>query len=143
MATIIQFNRALSSNNTGKIEIDNIEHYSGDTKHVGDFTDPNDIPNVQAVTEIVNNAVGQAVLPPTPLTYLSGVATPTITNFQVNYSQYGIYPDIMVFYTDTGVEIKTATITRTPLASPTSVKVDAANDGTDHLDGNITVVIKQ
>lgn len=142
MASVVHANRIISTET--KIEVDNIEHYSGDTKHIGDFSDPNDIPNIQTVQEIADNAAGSTLLPAIVLEFTIGSDLPIpISDFQTDYSAYGQYPDIMVFYTDTGIEIKTASITRSPLESPTDVTIDAANDGTNHTDGNLTIVIKQ
>lgn len=65
MADIVHANRITAT--TSKIEVDKVEHYSGATKHIGDFSDPNDIPNRQAVEEIasgVTNSTLDISVPP-------------------------------------------------------------------------------
>lgn len=70
MATVTHTDRITGTNE--RILIDVTERYSGDIKHVDDFSDPNDIPNIQAVNEIASSVLANRL----PISLPSGSPYP-------------------------------------------------------------------
>lgn len=137
---VAHINRIIST--TEKVNVDSIETYSNDYQ-AADFGDDDQI-NKQAVVELIADAISGAALPPIPLSYPAGTSLPiTIATFNVTYAVYGTYPTIMILNATTGDEITNPTVNRSPVTSPVTVTINAADDGTGITDSDIIIVIKQ
>jgi hypothetical protein len=100
-------------------------------------------PTQNAVKVYVDNAV---VLP-TSIAYTAGATLPiTLTSFQTSYSNYGSYPKFEVVInngTNKGLDITSqVTISKGTATPPTTITINADDDGTGHLSDNILIIVK-
>lgn len=81
---------------------------------------------------------------PVELSFTAGTELPiVISSFQTIYSAYGNYPTILILNATTGDEITNPTINRSPITAPTTVTINAADDGMGNTDSDILIIIKQ
>jgi hypothetical protein len=87
------------------------------------------------------------VISPTSIAYTAGATLPiTLTSFQTSYSNYGNYPKFEVVInngTNKGLDITSqATISKGTATPPTTITINADDDGTGHLSDNILIIVK-
>lgn len=84
-----------------------------------------------------------SVVTPIALSFTTGTSLPiTISSFDTTYAAYGDYPTILVLNASTGDEITNPTINRSPVTTPDTVTINAADDGTGITDSDLLIIIK-